>query len=189
MYCENKQHTWDEFLPQLLMAYRSSVHSSTGQIPNRMTWGREITMPVQIVVGRTPDRTEIIGAATYVTPLANKLQQAYHLTRKRLKTSTDYQKRHYDLKAKKQSLKNGQHVWVYDPARKVGVWTKLISHWKGPFIVIKKIDDVSYKIMKSKAKHGLIYHINRLAPYRGTNQPTWISLERELLQRRTDSLG
>ena len=44
MYCENNQHTWDEFLPQLLMAYRSSVHSSTGQTPNRMTLGREITM-------------------------------------------------------------------------------------------------------------------------------------------------
>lgn len=29
VYCEKEQNRWDEFLPQVLMAYRSSKHSST----------------------------------------------------------------------------------------------------------------------------------------------------------------
>jgi hypothetical protein len=32
-YCENDQKYWDDILPQILMAYRSSVHASTGQTP------------------------------------------------------------------------------------------------------------------------------------------------------------
>ena len=34
MYCEQEQHKWDEYLPQLLMVYRSSMHSSTHLTPD-----------------------------------------------------------------------------------------------------------------------------------------------------------
>lgn len=43
-FCHKNQDQWDVFLPQVLMAYRSSVHSSTGQTPNAMMLGREITI-------------------------------------------------------------------------------------------------------------------------------------------------
>jgi transposase InsO family protein len=34
MFCSKETRRWDEYLQQTLMAYRSSRHSSTGQIPN-----------------------------------------------------------------------------------------------------------------------------------------------------------
>jgi hypothetical protein len=40
----------DEYLPQLLMAYRSSKHASTKVTPNKMMLGREITLPVQAFI-------------------------------------------------------------------------------------------------------------------------------------------
>ena len=46
MYCEKKQDTWDEFLQQVMMAYRSSVHKSTSRTPNAMVFGREVTLPL-----------------------------------------------------------------------------------------------------------------------------------------------
>jgi hypothetical protein len=34
MYIAKEQNRWDEYLSQIMMAYRSSKQSSTGQIPN-----------------------------------------------------------------------------------------------------------------------------------------------------------
>ena len=51
MYCKKNQHSWDEYLQQVLMAYRSSVNASTGFTPNMMTLGREITLPMKAVIG------------------------------------------------------------------------------------------------------------------------------------------
>ncbi|CAG2236996.1 unnamed protein product [Mytilus edulis] len=53
-YCQNDQRNWDEILPQVMMAYRSSVHASTGQTPNMMMFGRNIFLPMEAVIPR-PD--------------------------------------------------------------------------------------------------------------------------------------
>ena len=52
MYCAKDQHNWDEHLPQVLLAYRSSVHATTGFTPNFLMFGREIILPLQAVIGR-----------------------------------------------------------------------------------------------------------------------------------------
>ena len=51
MYCESKQNAWDQHLPYVMLAYRSSVHDSTGFSPNMMMLGREVELPLQAVVG------------------------------------------------------------------------------------------------------------------------------------------
>ena len=46
-----EQANWDEQLPFLSMAYRATPQSSTGLSPNYMMFGRETSMPVDIMVG------------------------------------------------------------------------------------------------------------------------------------------
>ena len=50
-YCEQDQRRWDEYLPQVMMAYRSSVHATTQQTPNKMVFGRDIVLPMEAVIG------------------------------------------------------------------------------------------------------------------------------------------
>ena len=50
MYCIQDRKDWDLYLPQVMMAYRSSVHSSTGQSPYKMVYGHEIMLPMAAVV-------------------------------------------------------------------------------------------------------------------------------------------
>jgi transposase InsO family protein len=50
MYCEKNQETWENYLQQVMMAYRSSVHASTTRTPNSMLFGREITLPLQALI-------------------------------------------------------------------------------------------------------------------------------------------
>ncbi|CAG2254015.1 unnamed protein product [Mytilus edulis] len=102
------------------------------------------------------------------------LDSSHAHARKHLKGSQEYQKKYYDQSAKKRELIAGQPVWLHDPTRKPGVCSKLLPKWKGPFIVLKKIDDLIYMVKKSPRQPAKVYHIDRLIPYKGRNPPTWI---------------
>ena len=45
---------WDVHLPLVMMAYRSSVHSSTQYTPHYLLFGHEICLPVDVMYGRGP---------------------------------------------------------------------------------------------------------------------------------------
>lgn len=129
-FCHKNQDQWDVFLPQVLMAYRSSVHSSTGQTPNAMMLGREITIPLRAVIPEPVNSNAgDVDGENYVTTLKKKLHQIHKLGRENLKRSTLYQKKHYDIGAKKKCYKEGQAVWLHDTSRKVGVCQKLSYRW------------------------------------------------------------
>lgn len=191
MYCEKQQNLWDTYLQQVMMAYRSSVQASTTKTPNSMVFGREIIMPLQAL---TPvpefekDTSEHFNSAeNYVSNLKKKLEENYTIARKSLKKAAVYQKRHYDLKSRKNSFNVGQAVWIYDPSRKIGRCPKLTSKWKGPFIVEKKIDDTTYRVKRAGTKPSTVYHVDRLALYRGLNIPSWAVKYRNALLKEQSS--
>ena len=45
------QRSWDQYLPQLAGALKSSVNRSTGYTPNMMMLGREIGLPAELMFG------------------------------------------------------------------------------------------------------------------------------------------
>ena len=172
-FCSKKQDQWDIFLPQVLMAYPSSVNSSTGQTPNAMMLGRELILPLRAIIREPESNTAELDEENYISTLKRKLQVIHELGREKLKQSAIYQKKHYDIKAKKKSYKEGQAVWLHDTTRKVGVCQKLSYRWKGPYVVIKKIDDLTYLVKRSKNSTAKIFHIDRLLPYNGRKTIKW----------------
>lgn len=55
---ENKKD-WDENMYLLMLAYRSSVHESTKVTPNEMVFGRQVTLPIELIYGKPTTDTEI----------------------------------------------------------------------------------------------------------------------------------
>ena len=51
-YVSDKQDDWDEHIPLLMLAYRSSVHETLGVSPAMMMFGRDLTLPIDMAVGR-----------------------------------------------------------------------------------------------------------------------------------------
>nr|XP_032801302.1 uncharacterized protein K02A2.6-like [Petromyzon marinus] len=52
------QYDWDEHLPYALFAYATTVHTSTGQTPFLMMFGRESRLPADLLFGVPPPQQE-----------------------------------------------------------------------------------------------------------------------------------
>jgi hypothetical protein len=47
-FVNEHQNDWDEHLSYISMAYRAAEHETTGNTPNYMMLGREVTSPLDI---------------------------------------------------------------------------------------------------------------------------------------------
>jgi len=61
MFVNNFRNDWDDHLPYVLMAYRTTVPESTGFSPFKMMFGREMNCPIDIIAGRPPDFNQILS--------------------------------------------------------------------------------------------------------------------------------
>ncbi|XP_056022167.1 uncharacterized protein LOC130055032 [Ostrea edulis] len=87
---------WDECLPQLASAIRSSVNRATGYTPNMLMLGREVNTPVDLIFpGPQQEDTDY---DRYVSDVITQIQETHKLAREKLKTNQAIAKRDYDLK-------------------------------------------------------------------------------------------
>ena len=173
-YISDKQDDWDEHLPLLMLAYRSSVHESTGVSPALMMLGRELTLPVDMTLGR-PIREDRLCATEHAYHLEEKLLDIHDFARKHLNISSESMKRRYDIKAHKVSYKVGDAVWYYNPKRKLGFNPKLQRPWKGPMIVVECLNDVLFRIQFGPRTKPMVVHHDKLKPYLGEDKPEWFN--------------
>ncbi|CAG2196579.1 unnamed protein product [Mytilus edulis] len=151
---DERQKSWDQFLSVLMMEYHSSVHQSTGVSPSNMMLGREITLPVDLVLG-VPEEEIKIYSSNYAYELAECIQFIHEFARKRLKISGQTMKKYYDHKIYHKLYDVGSCVWLHNPKPKRGLSRKLQNDWCGPFVITHKLNDVIYRVQetpKSKPK-------------------------------------
>ena len=84
MYREHDQKTWDKYLPQIMMAYRASVHPSIGKTPNLMMLGRNV--PLEAVVGKPLHPTDEydVEPDEHIERLRKRLRDVHDIARKNL---------------------------------------------------------------------------------------------------------
>jgi hypothetical protein len=178
----DQQEEWDQYLPFVTMAYRATPHATTELSPNFMMFGRELSMPIDVMYPLPPD-TEPVSAAEFAQKMQKKLQYAYELTRRHIKKSAERQKRLYDRKVFGDSYKAGDLVWLVNKQRKKGVSPKLQPNWRGPFIIITMHNDVLAEV-KLSAKKQTTVHTDLLKPCHSVQIPRWLMLCRQRLAKR-----
>ena len=113
-YISDKQDDWDEHIPLLMLAYLPSIRETTGVSPVMMMLGRELTLPVDMTLGR-PIRADRLCATEHAYQLEQKLLDITEFARKHLNISSQNMKRRYDVKIHKIPYKVGDAVWYYYP--------------------------------------------------------------------------
>lgn len=170
---DSDQKDWDERIPFAMLAYRSAVQESTGESPTMMMLGREITLPVDLLLPSPTPETE--GERIYVSDVRENLQVAHENAREKLGIAADRQARAYDRNTTHRTYTVGDWVWLYDASRKKGVCPKLTVKWKGPFMVTAKLSDVVYRIQESPKGKPKVLHVDRLKAYTGAPLDNWLN--------------
>ena len=99
MFASGHKDDWDDLLPPVMMAYRSSVHESTGFSPYRLMFGEECTLPMDIGLPRRhPDPAQDV-ASPYAVWVKGSLEVAFDQIRRHLGQAVQRQKRLYDQRA------------------------------------------------------------------------------------------
>jgi hypothetical protein len=160
MYVDAHQSDWDEHLPFVMCAYRSTVQESTGCTPNQMMLGRNITLPIDLLMGPAPNA---VGShhcyVEYVGDMHQAMEEAFQFVRRHLQRSAESQKKYYDRQTMVRPYKAGDWVLRYYPPQARG---KLGWGWIGPLLIVGKLNDVNYKIQASKKSKVQVVHVNHL---------------------------
>ena len=174
LFVAEHQKDWDKYVPLLLMAYRTATHASTNFTPARLLMGREIRTPIDLVYER-PDPEVVESYSSYVQELQENLQVAHEFARKYLEQSFQSMKKRYDVDSTACTFDEGDRVWLYNPRTKKGRSAKLMRPWEGPYVIVKRLNDLVYRIKKGRNGKLKVVHRNRLWAYRGDQEEFWNS--------------
>ena len=150
---------WDSMLPIFLMAYRSSVHSSTGESPHFMLTSREMKLPLDLLYATPSDA--VTDVPTYVKDLQDRFHKAFALVRDRLKTAQRIQKKQYEVSSPKyRSLKEGDFVYYFNPRKTF----KGDKHrpWLGPYLVKRLDEDFTVLLQIDASGRTMRTHADKL---------------------------
>lgn len=90
------------------------------------------------------------------------MEEAHKYVRENINTAMVRQKRYHDQKLSWQKFKPDDQVYVYFPIRKVGRSPKFTSYWQGPFKVLRKLTDLTYKVDCGQRGKPQVVHVDRL---------------------------
>ena len=164
---ENNQD-WDEELPYATAAYRSTPQESTGETPNMLMLGREVSLPIDLTT-EEPLLEEETEGLDYAQEMRRRMQRSHDRVRKHLMRSARRQKRYYDKGTCKESKGKGKgkFAWLYNPIKKKGVSPKPMCRWEGPYLILDKLSDVTYRVQRKQGGKMKVVHCDRLKPYEG----------------------
>ena len=159
--CNDDPEMWDKFIQPLLFAYREVPQVSTGFSPFELIFGHNVRGPLFLIKERLlePDDVEQIPVTKYVMDMREKIRNFMQLSNENESVSKRKQKVYYDRKTRKRNYKLGDKVLLLLPTST----NKLLAEWKGPFEVVRRINDVDYVIRIMDKER--VYHVNMLKPF------------------------
>ena len=146
MYVRTNQRDWDEFLPSILFAYRTSP-ATTCDSPFYLLYGREPRLPLDVSL--LPPTQLSASIEEHRKRIVLQLEEAQRLAKQNIEHTQQQMKIRYDQTSLNPSYKIGQKVWVFTPKTRKGLSRKLMHRWHGPFRIVKKLSPVNFQLRNS----------------------------------------
>ena len=83
------QKAWDDQVPMVMMAYRSTSQETTNISPNRMMMEQEISLPIDLLFGNPPDESYSMFETDYIQVLQERLHLGHEWARVHLKRGAE----------------------------------------------------------------------------------------------------
>ena len=153
VYCSRYMTDWDKYLPQVVGAYNSTQHSTTGISPFIMLTGRERTMPLTFFYPEYEGKRT--SPQAYVKEAIRRQQELNELCRRNTAQAQMRQRKKCDeniLQAKPYDV--GQYVWNFQNVIPPKGTKKLLKKWRGPFMITEVHQQARfYRLSTGRAAH------------------------------------
>ena len=157
-YINPQQSNWDECIPYVMLAYRSSTHSTIGVSPYFALFGREARLPVDLFLQLPVDTYSNLDL--YVKDMVEKLRDAHiYIKSKYGNIQHNRELWNQSLDAVK-SFKVGDQVRVLLMAVPRGHKKKLMKQWESGYVVQKQYSPNTYIV--SKGNKNMHVNVMRL---------------------------
>ena len=111
-----------------------------------------------------PQENETIDIQEFVHKKQQALQRAFELVRRNLNQKQKRRNAIYNKKVHGPTYKERQNVLLYHTAIAVGTTSKFASPWKGPYVIEKCLNAVTFRFKEqNSSKPQIVYH-DRLNP-------------------------
>ena len=153
----------DTKIPLLMAAYRTSIHDTTGYIPNFLMFGREVRAPLDIVLGEPTEEPHLwTSHDDYVAAHQTNMRLANKFVRDNLRICAQRRKKDYDMRVKMPLLRVGDWVWYYYSRKVVGKSPKWQSFYAGPFLIVRLLSTTNAVIQRSQRSKQQVVHVDKL---------------------------
>lgn len=161
-FIDPDQRTWDKFLKTACFAHNTSVHSSTKFTPFELVFMRKANIPSRF---QKPENNQqpFYAYDDYVQNLKRNMQISFEIARKNLLIGKKRNKSQFDKSTQPRTFDVGDQVQLMNESVRQGRSKKLGPQWLGPYVVVEKLGDMTYKI--KMGRNTKVVHPNKLKHY------------------------
>ena len=163
-YANEYQTNWDEYLPAIQFAYRSTpADNSVGFSPFFLLYGREAVLPLDVTLmapTEYPEKT----VRDHIHHLVSQLEVFRAISKQHTELNQTNMKQRYDEHASDVQYQVGDTVWLYIPVTQPGLSKKLMKFWSGPYLLVEQTGPVNFRV-RNLANNKLLstpVHVNRM---------------------------
>ena len=165
VYCSRYMDDWDKHLPQVMGAYNSTEHSTTGISPHMMLTGHEKALPLTFFYPEYEGKRT--APQTYVRDVIRRQQDLNDLCRRNTQQAQIRQKRRFDKRtADAKAYSVGDYVWVFQEVVPPKGTKKLLKKWRGPF----QITEVHQGGRFYRLSTGRAAHYENIKPHNASSE-------------------
>ena len=144
---------WDRYLPQVMGAYNSTQHSTTGVSPHMMLTGHEKSLPLTFFYPEYEGKKT--SPQVYVKDVIRRQQELNDLCRRNTQQAQARQRKRFDKKAAgAKAYSVGDYVWVFQNVIPPKGTKKLLKKWRGPLMITEVHQEGRfYRLSTGRAAH------------------------------------
>ena len=164
-FVDATQSDWDRYLPSLQFAYNTARHTSTGETPFFLNYGRHPIVPSRLIGDAlSPAVKKVPALAEFITGLQAAVAEA----KSTLQKAQDRQKKAADRRRQDQRYAVGDRVLLSTANLPVpqNLTRKLSKLYEGPFYIEECKGENAYKLtLPESVKLHPVFNVSQLRPY------------------------
>ena len=157
----NNGRDWDQRLPHLLLAYRTTNHVSLEENPAWILYGKDLRLPTELLPPKDENPNQLDGHHKG-NEVAIKFAEARDTYLDVMNKYSERGRKYANKNKFTLDLKVGDTVLMKKPLTKPNFSQKLHRSYVGEYRIIKKNSNVNYLIQEKNGRKRFKVHVNRI---------------------------